>query len=66
MSMKPYKKSDINKKWMQDRRDRRIMVAPEYHLIITEGEKTEPLYFQGLKNDINKNIVVEYLLKSMA
>lgn len=54
MSMKPDKKSDMNKKWMKDRRDRRIMVAPEYHLIVTEGQKTEPLYFQGLKNDINQ------------
>lgn len=54
MSMKPDKKSDMNKKWMKDRRDRRIMVAPEYHLIVTEGQKTEQLYFQGLKNDINQ------------
>ena len=54
MSMKPDKKSDLKKEWMKGRRDRKIMVAPEYHLIVTEGEKTEPLYFEGLKNDINQ------------
>ena len=35
------------------RRDRNIIIAPEYHLIVTEGTKTEPKYFQGLKSDIN-------------
>lgn len=54
MSMKPCKKSDLNKKWMSDRRDRRITIAPEYHLIVTEGTKTEPQYFEGLKEDINR------------
>lgn len=53
MSMKPRKKSDSQKKWMTDRRDRRITIAPEYHLIVTEGTKTEPQYFDGLKKDIN-------------
>lgn len=33
MSMKPCKKSDSKKKWMSDCRDRRITIAPEYHLI---------------------------------
>lgn len=54
MSMKPHKKSDSQKKWMTDRRDRRITIAPEYHLIVTEGTKTEPQYFEGLKEDINR------------
>lgn len=53
MSMKPRKKSDSKKEWMSDRRDRRIIIAPEYHLIVTEGTKTEPNYFEGLKKDIN-------------
>lgn len=53
MSMKPTKKSDTSKKWMSDRRDRRIIIAPEYHLIVTEGTKTEPQYFDGLRADIN-------------
>lgn len=53
MSMKPCKKSDSKKKWMSDRRDRHITIAPEYHLIVTEGTKTEPQYFEGVKNDIN-------------
>lgn len=54
MSMKPRKKSDSQKKWMTDRRDRRITIAPEYHLIVTEGTKTEPQYFDGLRKDINR------------
>lgn len=54
MSMKPRKKSDSQKKWMTDRRDRRITIAPEYHLIVTEGTKTEPRYFDGLRKDINR------------
>ena len=52
--MKPRKKSDSKKKWMTDRYDRRIIIAPEYHLIVTEGTKTEPQYFKGLENDINQ------------
>lgn len=55
MSNKPEKKSDENKKWMTSRYDRRsVAIAPEYHLIITEGEKTEPNYFKALKEEINK------------
>lgn len=53
MSNKPPKKGDINKSWMQPRRDRRRGIAPEYHLIVAEGEKTEPNYFKGLKEQIN-------------
>lgn len=53
MSNKPAKKSDENKKWMHPRRDRGITLAPEYHLIITEGTKTEPNYFKALKDEIN-------------
>lgn len=55
MTMKPPKKSDIKKQWRKNRRDNYRMVAPEYHLIVTEGVKTEPLYFEGLKRDINCN-----------
>ena len=38
---------------MQPRRDRKILIFPEYHLIISEGIKTEPNYFMGLKREIN-------------
>ena len=54
MSKKPLKKSDADKKWMKPRRDGRRMIAPEYHLIVTEGTKTEPNYFEKLKDEINK------------
>ena len=54
MSNKPAKKSDSGKAWMRQRRDRAIRIAPEYHLIVSEGIKTEPQYFKGLKNDLGR------------
>ena len=42
MSRKPLKKSDMGKSWMKPRRDSRQMISPEYHLIVSEGTKTEP------------------------
>ena len=55
MSLKPAKKSDLNKSWMQPRRDRRKLIQPEYHLIVTEGTETEPPYFNAMGAVINKN-----------
>ena len=37
MSLKPSKKSDMGKSWMKPRRDKSILLRPEYHLIVTEG-----------------------------
>ena len=54
MSLKPPKKSDLNKGWMQPRLDRRKMIQPEYHLIVTEGTETEPAYFGAMKEVINR------------
>ena len=45
MSKKPTKKSDSGKAWMQPRRDKVIKIAPEYHLIVSEGKKTEAASF---------------------
>ena len=42
MSLKPPKKSDLGKSWMKPRRDKNILIRPEYHLIVTEGTETEP------------------------
>lgn len=53
MSNKPDKKSDSKKGWMKKRRDKGRMIEPEYHLIVTEGTKTEPNYFEKLKDEIN-------------
>ena len=53
MSNKPPKKGDLNKSWIQPRLDRRRGIAPEYHLIVAEGKKTEPNYFNELKEQIN-------------
>ena len=54
MSLKPPKKSDLNKAWMKTKPDRAIKIHPEYHLIVTEGTDTEPTYFGTIKEIINK------------
>lgn len=41
MSLKPLKKSDLDKNWMKARRDKPKKIQPEYHLIVTEGTDTE-------------------------
>lgn len=53
MSLKPPKKSDLDKSWMKPRLDRYKKIHPEYHLIVTEGTVTEPAYFVAIKNLIN-------------
>ena len=55
MSLKPPKKSDLDKEWMSKRYERKKKIQPEYHLIITEGTKTEPNYFKSIKELINQN-----------
>lgn len=55
MSLKPDKKSDLGKGWMKSRRDKPKRIQPEYHLIVTEGTKTEPAYFEGIKDAINQH-----------
>ena len=54
VSMQPVKKSDAGKCWMRKRRDLKRMIAPEYHLIVSEGTRTEPLYFDRVKELINQ------------
>lgn len=54
MSLKPPKKSDLDKSWMKKRRDKAIKIQPEYHLIVTEGTETEPQYFRAIRDVINK------------
>ena len=43
----------MGKSWMKPRRDSRQMISPEYHLIVSEGKKTEPQYFQKIKDVID-------------
>ena len=54
MSLRPSRHSDKNKAWMQPRKDRVKKIQPEYHLIVTEGTKTEPAYFESIQNAINQ------------
>ena len=56
MSLKPPKKSDLDKGWMKARRDKPKKIQPEYHLIVTEGTDTEPAYFGAMKDIINSAI----------
>ena len=53
MSLKPPKKSDLDKGWMKARRDKPKKIQPEYHLIVTEGTDTEPAYFGAMKDIID-------------
>ena len=53
MSRKPPKKTDMGKAWMKPRRDSRQMIFPEYHLIVSEGTKTEPKYFEKIRETID-------------
>ena len=43
----------MGKSWMKPRRDSRQMISPEYHLIVSEGTKTEPKYFEKIKETID-------------
>lgn len=52
MSLKPLKKTDMNKSWMKKRRDKQIKIQPEYHLIVTEGTKQ------------NQNILGQFVILS--
>ena len=52
MSLKPPKKSDLDKQWMRGRQRPNVLFQPEYHLIITEGTKTEPQYFDAIRQVI--------------
>ena len=54
LSLKPPKKSDLNKDWMKKKSDREIKMHPEYHLIVSEGTDTEPAYFGAIRDIINK------------
>lgn len=47
-------KSDMGKRWMKPRRDKSILLRPEYHLIVTEGTATEPQYFEVIRDIINR------------
>lgn len=53
MSLHPTKKSDMGKAWLSKRIDRVKKIQPEYHLIVTEGKKTEPKYFGAIRDLIN-------------
>ena len=47
MSLKPPKKSDLDKGWMKKRLDREIRIQPEYHLIVFGRNKYGATVFSG-------------------
>lgn len=65
MSLHPLKRSDINKEWNQGRKRKKVLIQPEYQLIITEGTDTEPNYFSAIVDIVNSkypnkiNVTVE-------
>lgn len=54
MSLTPDKKSDLKKSWMPSRQRKTKQAQPEYHLIVMDGSKTEPAYFQAVKAKIDE------------
>lgn len=65
MSLHPLKRSDQNKEWNLGRNRKKILIQPEYQLIITEGTDTEPNYFNAMAGLVNSkypnkiNVTVE-------
>ncbi len=55
MSLKPPKKSDLDKTWMKARRDKPKKIQPEYHLIITEGYLLRHFLILRLIRNLQKN-----------
>lgn len=59
-------KEEIFKRRQQERKARKeniLKQKPNNWLVVCEGEKTEPNYFKGAVNEINKTIEDEYKLK---
>lgn len=44
----------------EHKRKRDVRKKRRYYLILCEGEKTEPNYFQGLKEDLPKGVLIYY------
>ncbi len=53
MSLHPKKKSEMDSGWYKKSRNKVVMEAPQKHLILCEGEQTEPNYFLGMADKIN-------------
>ncbi len=56
---KPLKTSDRDKPWASINRPRKFGKTPQrtYFLIVCEGEKTEPNYFEAFRDDLPKGTV---------
>lgn len=44
----------------EQKRKKDIRKKRKFYLIVCEGEKTEPNYFQGLKEDLPKGVLTFY------
>ena len=56
MSLKPPKKSDLNKAWMKKKPDRKIKIHPEYHAVWSNQcvELWFLLHFSFMQSDIHR------------
>ncbi|MDR1983927.1 MAG: RloB family protein [Prevotellaceae bacterium] len=54
--------NEIKKRFIREsqKRERDIRTKRTYYLIVCEGEKTEPNYFESLKQDLPKGILTTY------
>src|SRR5579872_6118279 len=43
--------------WKEEKRKEETRQKRLYYLVVCEGEKTEPLYFEALKNDLPKGVL---------
>lgn len=44
----------------EEKRKRDVRTKRQYYFIVCEGEKTEPNYFEGLKDDLPKGVLTYY------
>lgn len=65
MSLKPIKKGDLGKSWLNKRTSKIIKIQPEHHLIATEGVRTEPAYFKAIQTIINSKYREKIQLKTI-
>lgn len=51
----PHSSKYLKEEWYTKKRNKHILIAPEKHLILCEGTKTEPNYFEEIKKRIDNN-----------
>jgi hypothetical protein len=52
--MERFSKQNYRSGWINGRVVKKVDIRPEYNIIVTEGTKTEPYYFEGFQEKINE------------